>query len=629
MIDPGKTIQTALEFHQKGQIKQAETLYRRVLKQEPGNADGWHLLGLLAFQTGKNREALRLMRKAITLDGTQAHFFNNIGEVYRAMGELEKARLHYEQALALNGSYAEAHNNLGSVFQQSEQWEEAIACHQRAIKLKPDHFSAVYNLGTVMMKAGRFAEAIPLLEQAIGLDPTVVEAHNNLGCSWRELGRPAQAVACLRKALEVAPGHPPAHYNLGNALREAGRSADAVHAFRKAIRLQPDFQGAHNNLAGVLKERGRMAEAVMHYEKALAISPNDHEVRRNLAQCRKFDPSNQGEITQVAGFLAEPGLSDDDRISLHFTLGKMADDCGDYDRSFHHYQEANRLKCRQVRFDREAHRGFIDRMMAVFSGDFLASHSGFGMDDQRLVFIVGMPRSATTLVEQILSSHPAAFGADELSKLSALAQGLPERMGLEQGSFPECLAELDGETAQEVAREYRDFLLAVSGKGYERISDKMPYNFLYLGFIALLFPRARIIHCRRDPLDTSLSIFFQYFTVPGRTNDFAYDLDDIGFYYRHYRRIMDHWRRTLPIAMLEVDYEVLVADREGQIRALIDFLGLPWDDRCLQPHRTRRTVRTASNWQVRQPIHAGSVHRYRYYERHLDPLKAALAKVEE
>ncbi len=330
-------------------------------------------------------------------------------------------------------------------------------------------------------------------------------------------------------------------------------------------------------------------------------------------------------MRHLEALLARNRLSADDKKKLHFTLAKAFEEKADADAAFAHYRRGNELQRaafagQSLRFDAEAQDRLVARTEAVFTGQFFAERQSFGIASEAPVFVVGMPRSGTTLVEQIAASHPQVHGAGERWEMDVAAHNLSDTLGA-QAPYPENVAELDEATAARLGEAYLGRLREVAGDA-ERVIDKLPFNYLRLGLIAVLLPRARVIHCRRDVRDTCLSCYFQNFSIP---YPWTTDLCEIGRYHRAYERLMAHWRSVLPRAMLEVDYEDLVADQEGQSRRIIDFLGLQWDPRCLDFHRTQRQVSTASAWQVRRPIYATSVGRWRAYERMLEPLEAGLA----
>ncbi len=411
---------------------------------------------------------------------------------------------------------------------------------------------------------------------------------------------------------------------MGNALKDQGRLDEARAAYHKALELKPDYIKACLNLGVALLVQGRLDEAVASLRQAKAIDPDYVEAYYNLALSQRGEIDN-GSMRHLEAILARNRLSADEKLKLHFTLAKAFEEKGDADAAFAHYRRGNEVRRVAfagdgVRFDAEAQDRLVACTGAVFTDQFFASHQSFGIASEAPVFVVGMPRSGTTLVEQIAASHPRVHGAGERWEMMVASHNLADALGT-QAPYPESAAELDSGTAARLGEAYLGRLREVAGDA-ERVIDKLPFNYLLLGLIAVLLPRARVIHCRREARDLCLSCYFENFANPF---PWPTDLYDIGRYHRAYERMMAHWRSVLPRAMLEVDYEDLVADQEGQSRRIIDFLGLRWDPRCLDFHRTQRQVNTASSWQVRRPIYATSVGRWRAYERMLEPLEAGLA----
>ncbi len=499
--------------------------------------------------------------------------------------------------------------------QRAGRLDRAEVFYQRVDATSPDYPMARNNLALIQNGQGRTGEALANWRRVVEVDPEFYQAWINCGSLLHALNRPEEAEAAIRRGLALRPDLPIAHYNLGNILHTRNRLEAALEAYERALTLKGDAAKTGTNMGLVLIDLGRLPEAEARLRQAIEIQPDSPVALYNLAGFIKGGSDLQRWIDSTEALLRVAERPVSQRILLHFALGKLLDTAGLYDRAFRHYQHGNRMKKRTCRFDRQAHERLVDRIIALFSRSFIADRAKMGHADQRPVFIVGMPRSGTSLVEQIIASHPRVFGADELSTIGELAVSIPGRLGLD-AVFPESVGALDEKTIAELSAAYLDHLTGLAGDSFERISDKMPDNFLRLGLIAILFPRARIIHCRRDFMDTGLSIFFQNFTRPG-TNPHAYDLVDIRSYYRDYERLMAHWRRALPLKMLEIDYETIVDDKAGMARQLIDFLELPWDDRCLDFHETKRTVRTASNLQVRQSIYRSSVQRWKRYEKHL------------
>jgi tetratricopeptide (TPR) repeat protein len=450
----------------------------------------------------------------------------------------------------------------------------------------------------------------------------MAEAWNNLGNILFLEDKAAEAIPCYAEAVRRRPGFAEACLNLARALREDDRLSEGLAWYREAARLRPAYPKAHNNLAVALLELGQLAEAEAHFRESLRYDPGSVQVLLNLASYglyKDHDPRPE----HLKARLADPRLSPLELCQIHFILANLFDREAKYDEAFAHFQEGNQKRRDLFRqsgaaFDTGKHTRLIDRLRTVFTPSYFEHLPGGGLASEVPVFIVGMPRSGTSLVEQIIAQHPEAAGAGELRDFPRMAAALPGRLGTDD-MFPEGVLRLDLATIRQLAEGYETHLRRLGGP-VKRVTDKLPENFLYLGLIATLFPRARVIHCRRDPLDTCLSCYCRFF----QEMPFACDLGDLGRYYRDYVRLMEHWRRALPLPVLDVVYEDLVADFEGVSRQMVQFCGLAWDERCLRFHENPRAVRTPSKLQVRKPLYRSSVGRWLHYATHLRPLRDAL-----
>jgi tetratricopeptide (TPR) repeat protein len=678
----------ALRHHQAGRLSEAEAIYGQILAADPHHADALHLLGMIEYQGRRYEDAARLIEQAIAIRPDQAHYHSNLGTVLHSQGKLDEAaecyeralalqpnlsEIHinlgnillaqrklneavasYERALALKPECAEGHYNLGNARQAQGRLDEAVACQERAIALKPDYVDAHNNAGLVLVSLGRMAEAVVHYERALELNPGHGNAHNNLGIALVALGRTADAIVHYERALELNPADAKAHSNLGIALAAQGRAAEAIAHYEEALALNPEFADAHNNLGITLKDQDRTDEAMVHYERALAIDPNHAEALNNVGNVFKergrfeeamahyeraiaIQPSyaeahyNRSEIQRfhrgdsdmaaLEALVDRADLPPNKALYAHFALAKAFDDTGDYVRAFDHMREGNALKRAQIDYDEPAVLALFERISATFDRSLIESFREAGDPSSIPVFVLGMPRSGSTLIEQILASHPQIHGAGELMHLErtvgALAAGDPPV------PYPECVPAMDATALRELGRDYLTHLRAVSSDKV-RIVDKLPGNFLSIGLIRLILPNARIIHSMRDPMDTCVSCYSRLFTSGLY---YTYDLAELGRYCRSYLELMDHWRSVLPPdAMLDVSYEAVVDDLQGQARRLIDYCGLPWDNRCIAFHKTDRPVKTASAVQVRQPLSRGSLQRWRKYEAGLVPLQEALGE---
>jgi tetratricopeptide (TPR) repeat protein len=510
--------------------------------------------------------------------------------------------------LELRPDLAEAHNNLGNALLSLRRYEEAAASYRRALDLRPNAPGAHANLGNALRALGRSQEALIHCRRALELEPDSADAHLLMGNALFDVGALDEAVASYARALELEPDCIEAHIAAGKALRQIGRIAQAEESCRKALGVAADSSEALALLGEIQADRGRFDDAEQLFRRAIAIAPDQPEAWAGLARYRKMQPD--AAWLAAAQRLLGKSLPVTQEINLRYALGKYFDDVQDFDNAFSSYRLANELKKRSAKkYDAALLARRVDRIIALYDADWLLRARVQGNESRRPLFIVGMPRSGTTLTEQILASHPQAFGCGELRfwHSACVDYESAEPRGAE-----------DSGAIAAAAAKYLSLLAAFSADA-SRVIDKMPANFMNLGLIHAAFPHARILHMRRNPLDTGLSIYFQIFS---NTHLYANDLEDIAHYFAQYSRLMAHWRSTLPDgAILEVPYEKLVADPEPWIREIVRFAGLPWDPRCLEFHETERTVITASNWQVRQRMTTSAAGRWRNYEKYLGPLR--------
>jgi len=653
MAATAETLAAAVKHHRAGRLQTAEHVCRQILEADPNHAGALHLLGLIAHQVGKQEVAVDCIRLAIAANPHAGSFHFSLGAAYEALQKLPEAVSSYRRAVQLMPKLAEAHNNLGNILRSQGKLDAAVAAYRQAVEIKPGYAAAHSNLGNGLNELGKFDEAASSCRRALQLQPDLFQAHNNLGKALAGLEEFDQAAGCYRRALRIKPDHAPAHKNLGDALKELekldeaaahyrravqikpdytaahcnlgnaygrlGKHAEAAACYDRALEIEPNLAAAHNDLAALLVDQGKFDEALDHYRMAIERDPEDPVVRRDLSASKRFTEADRPEIEQTEAILEKKNLPQEMQSHLHFALGKMYDDCRQWDRAFAHYREANRLA--DLPFNGQLYIDGVSALIDIFSSTFLEHPPALGPDSEVPVFIVGVPRSGTTLVEQIISSHPSVLGAGELDEMHAISQKVSSLTGCEL-PYPYSVPLMDHDCAARLADEYLSRVKEL-GKEAIRVTDKMPSNFFHLGLISLILPEARIIHCRRHPLDVCLSCYFQNFA---KRLDFAYDLHTAGVYYRQYERLMDHWRAVLPKQIFEVDYERLVENQEEVSRRLIHFCGLDWHSNCLEFHKNSRSVHTASHWQVRQPIYTRSVARWKNYEKFLDPLKEALGR---
>lgn len=630
-------LRTAIAHHEAGELQQAVTLYKQIISAHPNYADVLHLMGVAALQVGESHDAIKYIGLAIQNNPSIPDYYYNRGLALIAVGNLAEATLHFQKAVELEPNHAEAHNNLGNALKEQGQLkeaehyyrkaidvcpdhtaaynnlgatlselgrtEEAVACYRKAIQIEPVDPETYYNLANVLRAAKRYSEAKTAYHTALKLDPRFVDAYINLGLTFRESGEPAAAVDAYKAALELEPHAAELHNNLGAALYEHGQTRGAEAAFREALRLRPDYADAYRNLGLLLFDRGRANEAASAYRQSLQFQPDSAQTLYRLTLCKTYDSLDHEDAVTITKLLGMPNLQDEDAMFLHFALGKLCDDSSAYDEAFDHYEKANSIKRRKSIWDMRNSGYSIDRIIQTFEPSLLKKGALFGSFSETPIFIVGLPRSGKSLVEGIIACHSSADGIGELSNMPHLAASLCRRI---EGSdpYPECAKNIDKDVARSLAEEYLSQATHDVTKDVLRIADSTPSNFYYLGLIALLFPRARIIHCVRDKMDTCLFMFFKHFAM----EEFAYtyDLTELGTYYLEYERLAMYWREVLPLDMYEINYEELVSNGESEAKRLINFLGLPWEDQCLLSLKT---------------VHSNEVRHWRNYEKYLEPLK--------
>jgi tetratricopeptide (TPR) repeat protein len=583
---------------------------------------GWFFDAGLDFeQHGDFEQALASYDKALALDPRFIEALNNRGVVLEAMNRPGEALASYDRALALNPDLITVIRNRGNVLSALDRTAEALADYDRALALDPDDADACNGRGNVLKKLHRIHEAEEMFRRAILLNPDHAQAHCSLGNVLIDLGKPDQAETNLRRAIALDPDFAIALHNLGTALIALDRSDEAVAAIERAVALKPDLAGAHHNLGVALMELGRLTEAREAAERAVALAPREISYLRQLGEVRKY-VAGDSCFTALDALAADvSALSVDDQIILHFARAKAYADIGRPEEEFRQLLAGAALKRAQIDYDETAVLSEIDRVQQLFTSEFIRAAEGGGEPSPKPIFIIGMPRSGTTLVEQILASHPDVRGAGELTLFERAIDVVRGAMH-QAPAYPEIALQMSGKHFRELGARYLAGIEQLAPAA-SHVTDKMPTNFLYAGLIHLALPQATIIHTVRDPVDTCISCFSRLFT---KVNFQTYDLAELGRYYRHYQALMAHWHRVLPAArILDVSYEETVADLEVAARRILAHCGLPWDPRCLDFHLTERVVRTASATQVRQPIYTSSVGRWRAYESLLGPLLAELS----
>jgi tetratricopeptide (TPR) repeat protein len=682
-LDIAGTVRKAHMHWNAGQADQAEMLCQQVLAVWPGHSDATHLMGLMAHaygnldlaiehlrracqaprtpavyhinlaemcsKRGLMGEAEEMARRAVSLDPRQGGGWNNLGIILQEGGKLAESRQCLERALALEPENAQAFNNLGNTCKRLGLMEDAERCWSRAIALRPDYAEVYSNLAHVLTERSDYGRARELARKAIELNPRLADAYINLAGVEAAVQAYPEALRWLRALLDFAPDHAGGLVALAQTLKTLDEPEAAADAARQAVALMPQSAEAHDalgvalqamgedsaalaaferaaTLPGTTREKVLLNRAALHlefgrldaaeagYREALTEFPRSTSGFFNLTSARRLPPGDPMIDRMRAMLETGPDLPPTARMQLNFGLGKAFLDAGDSAEAFRYLDEGNRLKRASISYDPDGVSRWMREIADAFPASDLAAEAADADTGVQPVFVLGMPRSGTTLVEQILASHPAVHGGGELRHMQQLVDSL--------GAFPAAASGLTAERTAELVSGYLAKVRPLAGPGQRYVVDKMPANFLYIGVIRRILPHARIIHCRRDPVDTCLSCYSQLFAGE---QSFSYNQAELGRFHRDYQTLMAHWRPGFPAShVIEVDYEAVVDDLEREARRLIAFLNLPWDEACLSFHRTERPIRTASVTQVRQPIYRHAAGRWRKHAAELGPLLAAL-----
>ena len=685
-LDIGQTLARASAHWNAGQADQAEIACQQVLAVWPGQSDALHLMGLMAHaygnldlavahlrraceaprapavyfsnfaemcrQKGLLAEGEQAARRAVALDATDPGAWNNLGILLQEQGKLAESQLCLLQVLALDPADARAHNNLANTSKRLGLLADAERHWTRAIELQPNYAEPYSNLAHLLTDQADYDRAADMARRAIELSPQLADAYLNLAGVETARQRHDEALRWLRALLTFAPNHASGLAALALVLKQLHQLDEAVTAARRAVAAGPENADAHDALGQVLQadgqfdaalaaleaaatlpgtaqEKALINRAVLHmqlghdaeagaaFDAAISAFPASASAWFNRADLQRFKPDDPAIARMLALLDAGAGTgaapTQNDRMLLHFALGKAFLDTGDSASAFRHLDEGNRMKRAAVTFDTAKTTQWLRAIADTFGAELLAAKAGQGAASTVPVFVIGMPRSGTTLVEQILASHPAVHGAGELAFLQLVVDTI--------GNFPEAVPGLPPARLADMGRDYLARIGRLS-RSRTHVIDKMPSNFLYAGLIRLILPDARIIHCRRNPVDTCLSCYSKLFSAE---QSFTYDKAELGHFHRGYQGLMAHWRAVLPAShFLEVDYEAVVTDVAAEARRMLDFLGLPWSDACVEFHRTERPILTASVNQVRQPVYTTSAGRWRAHAAQLQTLLAAL-----
>lgn len=563
---------------------------REQIAAAPGDAAAHRHLALLQAAGGERGYALATAERACELAPEDPRSWSDLGRVYVLLGDMENAARCFAEAVEIDARYADGWHNLGTAMKQLGRHGAAFTALKNALLIDPARAETYLNLAALLVEAGQFEDAIEALERAVRRDPRLPQARSRLAGQLSGRGKVQRAEALFRQSLGMDPDHIEGWTGLGRTLEDMGEADGARSAYLNVLRRRPDH-----------------AQALGSY----------------LALLRDHDPAGAGSeeasvwLSRAERTVRNDEVKDEARALIGYGLAKYHDRGGHYGAAAQAGAIANAARRRvSGPLDREAQAARVDGIIASYTAEFFNERRRFGLGTDQPVFIIGLPRSGTTLTEQILAAHSLLHGAGELTDLPRIAARC-----CADGEEPwRAALGVEKMQSRELAYEYLRALRDGAPRRRRRISDKSPLNFFQLAFAAVLFPNARVIHCRRDARDNALSIWMENFNPEQR---YATDFDDLAFFIREYRRLMAHWHAVLPLPVLDVQYEDTVADVEGQARRIMKFLDVPWDPRCLDFHESGRAVQTPSRWQVRQPIYSRSVGRWRAYADHLPGLTAA------
>lgn len=635
-----------------GAIKDAKLNYKKVIKLKPNHSQAHTRLAMLYHGQEIFPQAEKHYRYSLKLNNEQPAVHYNLGVVLQELGKLEEAETEYRQAVTLQPDYVKAHANLAYLLKCHAKLDDAADHYQRAIELEPNIAELHYNFGLTLLQLGDARNAMEHQLLAIKINPGYSDAWYGLATVHDFNGDLSQACTDYQKSLELNPDNIQSYAGYASALSGLGRHEDAFEQVGIALKKEPEnltylaLQADLYNALGQFEKTLECCEAIFNKspndERAATVAASTYEILNDPQRAFTYiEPFLEKDIPSVSIALCyanigrKIGQSEDtikylesalqlvnigvtDLSSMHFVLGRALDKAGEYDKAFNHYDTGNKLL--QSDFNPDAFRQYINDTIQVFNSDFKKHLSVSSEQTSRPIFIIGMPRSGTSLVEQIIASHTSVFGAGELEKISKLSDELPGILKTDKRPL-DCLCLADEKIMAQLSQAYLDYLTGLNADA-EYITDKMPGNYMNLGLIQLLFPNSKIIYCKRNPLDNCLSCYFQNFS---RDINWSYNQKHLGFVYNEHLRLMEHWKNVLELPILEVQYETLTSNQESITRDILKFLDLEWEDQCLDFHKNKRLMWTASYDQVRHAMYSNSVERWKNYADYIEPLIKSLS----
>ena len=607
---------------QRGNADKATYSLRKAIGIDPNYAQAYNNMGIIFYDKGEFEEAAKNYEKALSLSDEYPEAHNNLGNALRALNKGDEALEHYESAIMQRDTYAEAYNNMATVLRDKDLKEEAEHAYKRAIQLKPDYTEAYNNLASYYIQESNSDEALRILGEGLKVDDKNVPILVNVARVQLEKANFEAAEMACKIALQQDPGSAEAECVYGQICHDLDQYDGALAHFEKAIQLNPDYGEANNHYGIALKSVGRLDDAKKQFEKTLERNEKAFGAYSNLADLQKFTPKTK-LLKKMEKLMKEAEDPDTERyMALHFALGKAYDDSAQYDKAFSHFARGTKLKRAKLDYKEKETQQFFEDIKAAFPASVFGKDRPWeGNPTEKPVFVLGMPRSGSTLTEQIISSHPQAFGAGEIKTLARSIGQLRSKFP-NVPRYPAMIGKMNPNHYKLISDMYMEYINGVGGDS-AKVTDKMLSNYYFVGLLNLIFPNSKVINIVRNPVDTCLSAYTKLFKddMPH-----SYDLGEMGRYYRMYEDIIAHWHKVLPKGYLKhVNYEDVVNDTEGKAKELIDFVGLPWDEACVNFHKSKRPIKTASVVQVRKPVYKTSVERWKNYgAKNLQPLLDAL-----
>ena len=640
---------------QSGMFNRAEKCYLEILKIDPNINEAHNALGFIYTFSKQHEKAVAQLKMILKSHQNDANLHHNLGNNLYELNDYEEAVAHYQTAIKLNPSFIDSYTQCGMVQRKLKKYDLAIECLQQAFKFDNFNPKVLHGLGITYAILEDYPRAIEYLSKAVALAPNNNEINLCLARALEgaDLGHDAdiqyhntcskfpdyldaflaygdlltknrffnEALECFNHAHQLAPEQLDIVEDIGKSYLSMADTDMAVKKFNEVLLKEPKRISSLVGIEQAYQETGKLEAAISVCDQIIAIDAHEPVGYVLKSRVRKSNPED-GLAEHLLKLTENHTLSESHQIDIHFALGKIFDDRNKHEIAFNHYAIANDLKNKSIHYDISENEARFSKLIEFFNADFFKKQQNIGADSNLPIIIVGMPRSATTLTEQIISSHPDVLAAGEVHFWGDTTRGMRHRLH-SQFSYPDCLKDIQATHAKDIASEYESTLAKITGANTipKHFTDKMPQNFLNVGLIALLYPNVKIIHTKRDPIDTCLSIFFQNFN---ESHTYAFNMHNLGTYYTQYERLMEHWHHVLPGRIMDLNYADTIADPEYWTRKLISHVGLEWHDACLAPHQLERSVKTASHWQVRQPIYKTSIQRWKNYEPYIQTLIEAI-----